>query len=230
MHHKKRFTFAPLRAWDTVIWASTESIHLWHWAWMGFAEDEQDTIAKGRRMAERAIRLNDNDEYSHWVLGLLQLANSEYDKAIAELERAIDLNPNCSLAYGSLATVLNHAGRPKEAIPNNEIAIRSNPRDPSIFYRYNGLAISHFLLGNLELAVEWARKSVQHKPGWFQGHAMLVASLMELDRSDDARTALDDYLMQFPNASLTDLEKIPFKNSAHSDRLVGALREAGLPA
>jgi Flp pilus assembly protein TadD len=107
-------------------------------------------------MAERAVRLNDNDEYSHWILGLLQMAVAEFDKAIAELKRAIEINPNCSLAYGSLGTVLNHAGHPEEAIENNEIAIRSNPRDPSIFYRYNGLALSYYLLKQFETALEWA--------------------------------------------------------------------------
>ena len=83
---------------------------------MGFAEDSQATIARGRKMAERAVRLNNDDEYSHWILGLLLMANRDYDKAIAELERAIEINPNCSLAYGSLATVLNHAGQPADAI------------------------------------------------------------------------------------------------------------------
>ena len=113
---------------------------------MSLAEAAQATLAQGRKMAECAVRLNDNDEYSHWILGLLQMVNAEYDKAISELKRAIEINPNCSLAYGSLATVLNHTGQPDEAVANNETAIRSNPRDPSIFYRYNGLALSHFLL------------------------------------------------------------------------------------
>jgi adenylate cyclase len=179
-------------------------------------------------MAERAVRLNDNDEYSHWILGLLQMADGEFDKAIAELRRAIEINPNCSLAYGSLATVLNHAGQPGEAITNNEMAIRSNPRDPSIFYRYNGLALSFFLLKQFETAIDWARKSIQHKPGWFQGHAVLIASLVELGRLDDAQAALSDYLAQIPNASLIDIQKLSFRIPAHRERLVDALRKAGL--
>jgi len=204
------------------------AVHLWHLAWMGFAEDTHATLAEGRRMAERAVRLNDGDEYSHWILGLLQMANGEYDKAIAELERAIEINPNCSLAYGSLATTLNHAGCPEEAVSYNEIAIRSNPRDPSIFYRYNGLALSHFLLQQFDNAVQWARKAIQHKPSWFQGHAVLVASLVELGRPDDARKALGDYLTQFPNATLAEIRALPFRIPAHREQLINALCKAGL--
>ncbi|HEX6111549.1 MAG TPA: tetratricopeptide repeat protein [Geminicoccaceae bacterium] len=205
------------------------AVALWHLAWMGFVEDAPTILVQGRRMAERAVRLNDNDEYSHWILGLLQMADGEFDKAIAELRRAIEINPNCSLAYGSLATVLNHAGQPGEAIINNETAIRSNPRDPSIFYRYNGLALSYFLLNQFEIAVDWARKSVQHKPSWFQAHAVLIASLVELGRLDDAQVALSDYLAQIPSASLIDIQKLPFRIPAHREQLVDALRKAGLP-
>ena len=97
--------------------------------------------------------MNTNDEYSHWTLGLRKMINGEYDKAIAEMEHAIEINPNCSLAYGSLATVLNFAGYPDRAVCTNEIAIRSNPRDPSIFYRYTGLALSHFLLKQFDVAI-----------------------------------------------------------------------------
>lgn len=205
------------------------AIALWHLAWMGLVEDAPTTRARGRKMAERAVRLHENDEYSHWMLGLFQMSDAEFDKAIAELGRAIEINPNCSLAYGSLATVLNHAGRPEEAIANNETAIRSNPRDPSIFYRYNGLALSYFLLQQHETAIDWARKSVQHKPSWFQGHAVLIASLVELGRLHDAHAALGDYLAQMPNASLIDIQNLPFRIPAHREQLVEALRKAGLP-
>ena len=205
------------------------AVNLWHLNWMGFAKDGDATFARGRKIAERAARLNDNDEYTHWILGLLQMENGEYDKAIAELERAIEINPNCSLAYGSLATVLNFAGRPEDALGNNEIAIRSNPRDPSIFFRYSGLAWSNFLLKRFEIATEWAKKSVQHKPGWFQSHVVLVASLVELELLEEAKEALGDYLRQFPNSSLAEITELPFRMPEHRARLLDALRKIGLP-
>ena len=181
------------------------------------------------KIAERAVRLDNNNEYSHWTLGLLKMLNGEHDKAIAELEHAIEINPNCSLAYGSLATAQNYAGQPEPAVTNNEIAIRSNPRDTSNFFRYSGLALSHFLTKQFEAAIEWARKSVQLKPEWFQGHAVLVASLVELDHLDDARVAIEDYVNQSPNASLTEINKLPFRVPAHREQLLTALRKAGLP-
>ena len=62
--------------------------------------------------------------------------------------------------------------------------------------RAHALALSHFLLRKFETAINWARKTVQHKPSWFQGHVVLIASLVELRRLDEARVALSDYLAQ----------------------------------
>ena len=202
---------------------------LFHFAWLGFADDATAIFARGRRMAEQAVRLNPRDEYAHWVLGMLKLVKGEHDKAIAELERAIEINPNCSLAYGSLATAQNFAGFPERAIKNNEIAVRANPRDPGNFFRFSGLAISHFLTGQLVPAIDWARKSVNLKPEWHQGHVVLIASLVDLGRLDEARVALADYRVQCPGASLEQVRRMPFRNPAHFVRFIDALRASGCP-
>ena len=202
--------------------------HFWHSYWMGFADDRRKTLEAGRKAAERAIRLNEYDEYSHWLLGLHQLADRNFDMAVAELERAIEINPNCSLAYGSLATVLNFAGQPEAAITNNLIAVRSNPRDPSIFYRHTGLALSHFLINDFDAAVGWARKSVLFKPDWFQGHVVLIAALVESGQLTAAETAFGDYLRSFPEASCDDVLGMPFKDREPGQRLVKSLKKVGL--
>ena len=119
----------------------------WNTYWMGFSEDLPQTLRGAKDAATKALRCNGHDEYAHWVLGLISMAEGAFDKAVAELERAIEINQNCSLAYGSLGTVLNFAGDPKRSIVNNEIAIRSNPRDPSLFFRYSGLALSPLPIG-----------------------------------------------------------------------------------
>jgi tetratricopeptide (TPR) repeat protein len=96
---------------------------------------------------------------------------------IAEFRRAIELNPNCSLAYGSLGSLLGYSGDPDGSIKNSEIAIRSNPGDPSIFFRYSSMAMAHFRAGRYLEASQYAQKSVNRKPSWRLGHAVLASSL-----------------------------------------------------
>ncbi|MFQ5955229.1 MAG: adenylate/guanylate cyclase domain-containing protein [Kiloniellales bacterium] len=201
----------------------------YHLVWMGYTNDGRRTLESARKSAESAVRLDDGDEYAHWGKGLVHMACGEHEEAIGEFQRALEINPNCSLAYGSLGTVLAFAGRTEESIANIELAIRSNPRDPSIFFRFSGLAIANFVAGDYDAAIEWARKSVQRKPDWYQGHIVLAASFSRLGRIDEARQAVRKYLERFSDAGVSKLKSLPFKNDADRDALLDALRTAGLP-
>ena len=153
---------------------------------MGYIADKEAGVSEAYQMAKRAIELDESNEYAHWGLGFIQLWRRNHDLAEVELKRAIELNPNCSLAFGSLGTVLSYSGEPNESIKNNEIAIRLNPRDISIFFRYSGLAMAHFVAGRYSEAVQWARKCIHRKPIWRVGHAVLVSSLAQLDQMEQA--------------------------------------------
>ena len=111
---------------------------------MGYASHKDATISEAYDLAKRAIAMDERNEYAHWVLGFIHLMLKNHHMAVMELERAVELNPNCSLAYGTLGTVLSFSGEPEKSIINNEIAIRLNPMNPSIFFRFSGIAMAHF--------------------------------------------------------------------------------------
>jgi cytochrome c-type biogenesis protein CcmH/NrfG len=90
-----------------------------HQAQMGYVSDKGVAISEAYELAKRAVVLDERNEYAHWILGFIQLWRKKHDMAIAELKRAVELNPNCSLAYGSLGTVLSYSGEPDESIKNN---------------------------------------------------------------------------------------------------------------
>lgn len=205
------------------------STALWHLAWMALAEDCPAALSRARHHAEEAVRLDPHNEYAHWCLGLALLADGEHDKAISQLERALEINPNCCLARGSLATVQYHAGYPEEAISNNLAVLRQNPRGPSNCNRYTGLAISHFLVRQFDEGVDWARRALRIQPQWHQCHIALIANLIGGGRVEEARRCLRDYLQSCPGASLAQVAALPFRDPAHHKRLIEALREAGCP-
>jgi adenylate cyclase len=200
-----------------------------HRAQMGYIVDKEAAISESYELAKRAIVLDERNEYAHWGFGLIQLWRRKHELAVAELKRAIELNPNCSLAFGTLGTVLSYSGEPDESIKNNEIAIRLNPRDISIFFRYSGLAMAHFVSGRYSEAVQWARKCIHRKPIWRVGHAVLAASLAQLDLIEEAKTAVDNYLEIIPDETISKLRLLPFKNRTDARRLEEGLRRAGLP-
>jgi len=196
---------------------------------MGYIADKKAAISEAYELAKRAIVLDERNEYAHFCLGYIQLWRRQHDLAVMELKRAIELNSNCSLAFGCLGTVLSYSGKPDESIKNNEIAIRLNPRDISIFFRYSGLALAHFVAGRYSEAVKWARKCIHRKPIWRLGHAVLVSSLAQLDLLEEAKAAVDSYLENIPNDTISELRQLPFKNYHDANRFENSLRKAGLP-
>lgn len=199
-----------------------------HNALMGFTGDYQTSATTAYQLGRRATRLDDRNEYAHWALGISCWGLSRHDESIAALERAVELNPNCSLAYGSLGTALNLVGRHEEAIANQNIAIRSNPRDPSIFFRFSGIAFAHYLAGRFDEATTWANKSIHRRAKWYFAHFVLAASHVSTNRIEDARTAIDACRAVLPNISVADLDRVPLKNTEDMQHLRQCLYQAGL--
>src|SRR4029453_14484338 len=116
----------------------------------------------------------------------------------------------------------------EEGIARNEIAIRSDPLNPGIFFRYSGLALGHYLKGDYERAVEWARRSIHRNRNWYLGHIFLMAAFAGLDRIDEAQCARGEYALLFPKATISELKRLPFKSGVGFARLTAELRKAGL--
>ncbi len=199
-----------------------------HIALMGFAENHSASATLAHDLARRATRLDDHNEYAHWALGISCWALHAHDESIAALERAVELNPNCSVAYGSLGTALALVGRTDESIASQSIAIRSNPRDPSIFFRFSGIALAHHLAGRHDPAIEWAGKAVHRMPRWFFGHFVLAASHMRAGRPTEATAAIDACRKALPDVSIRQLDGFPIRDAARMAQFRECLREAGL--
>lgn len=201
-----------------------------HQEFMGYTTEKTVITSEALELAKRAISIDDSDEYAHWTLGIIQIVRGIPELAIAELRRAIELNPNCSLAYGTLGNALSYVGDPDESIKNSEIAIRSNPRDPSIFFRYTGIATAHFAAGRYSEASKWARKSILRKPSYNFAHAVLASSLAHLNLLEEAKAAVDYHRENIPNVTISDIRNsLRAMRPDLAFRFEEGLRKAGLP-
>jgi adenylate cyclase len=199
---------------------------LYHRVLMGYATE----LGSALQDIQRAIVLDERDEYSHWMLGgILGQVLGQHERAISAYRRALEINPNFSLALGSLGSVLALAGRSEESTESCQLCMRLNPGDPSIFFRFSGMALAHFVREEYREARDWAEKSVVRKPSWWQGHALLAASHAMLGEEALARSALQELLAACPMAREGRLPPLPLKHPAHAERLRAALRQAGLP-
>jgi adenylate cyclase len=206
------------------------ALALYHQSWMGYSADRERDMAIARKAATEAVRLDNKDEYSHWILGLILSAGfSEHEQGIVEFKRALDVNPNLSLGYAGMGTAYSYAGDAKAGIAHAQTALRLNPQDPSNFFRYSGMAVAHFVAGEYEACKECAEKSLQGNADWRLAHIMLIASLVCLGEDEAARSAKDQFLRCCPDERIGTAGAMPFKSDDHRQLLITCLAKVGMP-
>jgi TolB-like protein/Flp pilus assembly protein TadD len=165
---------------------------------------------------------------AHWLASQLALVYKEYEKAIAEAERAIAIGPNEPVNHFQMADALIFAGRPGEAFNFIKRAKRLNPQRQYLYI--TGLA--HFAIGEDEEAVILLER-IHTRATWMKkGHLVpLAAAYAHLDRDQEAQAALSKYQKHFPHSYSMGyyLYYWPFKEGEVADRFVEGLRKAGVP-
>jgi tetratricopeptide (TPR) repeat protein len=90
--------------------------------------------------------------------------------------------------------------------------------------------LAHYQAGRYAEAADWAEKSARRMPRWYFAHFVLAASLVALDRVEDAQKAAAICREHLPDVSLADLGRVPLRNEAKMACLRTRLEAAGFEA
>ena len=193
----------------------------------GTTKSPQESLEKAIELTQKAVALDDGIPAGHGFLSYFYCFKREYDKAIAEGERAVALGPSTWLVHNLYALALVYAGRPEEAIPLFQKAIRLNPFGPSPLYSSFGIALRN--TGRFEEAVSAYKKAIQLAPDNIGAHLGLAGTYIMMGREKEARAEAAEVLRINPKFSL-DLyaKRLPYKDQSEIDKFANALRKAGL--
>lgn len=196
-----------------------------------WADDDADAErAAGERAARQALATGQDDPRALASGGfVLSLLAHDHDAGLRALGRAVALNPNSALAFGASAVVRCFAGDYGTAVEHGQRALRLSPFDPLSFRPLLALAYAHLFTGRHEEAAAYAERAVQANPGFDASHALLVGSLVELGRLDEAREAAGRLMAAFPTFRVARLHQAGFRDTGRFEAYLAALRQAGLP-
>jgi len=204
-----------------IAWTHTMNI------WFGPSATRARSLQKAFEFAEKCKSLDDELDIGHMILGHVYLHKREYDKAISEGRRAIELNPNSPDSAIFFGWTLRCIGKYEDAVREYERAIRLNPRQTG--WPLTQLGTTYVMMRRHEEAIVILKEVVQRYPRAFAAHITLAMAYSALDRLDEARAAASEVLKLIPNFSVDDFEKtLPYKNEADRVFMADALRKAGL--
>ena len=196
-------------------------------SWSG--DDEADRVA-GERAARRALALGQDDPTALAMGGfVLSLLAHDHEAGLAAVRRALALSPSSALALGSSAGVHCFAGDYDTAIEHGQRALRLSPFDPLAYRSLISLAFAHLFTDRREAAAEYAERAIQANPGFDVPHTVLVASLVELGRLEEARQAAARLMASCPLFRIARRRRAGFRDTARFEAYLAALRRAGLP-
>jgi adenylate cyclase len=195
---------------------------------LGNTKNLWETSWKSRELAEKALAIDDSIPIAHILLSFRYLGEKDYDGAIAEGERAVALDPSGSDSYFACAQALLFACRPEEAIPMFQKAIRLNPNAAANTFVSFGHALRN--AGRFEESVSAYKKGIQRAPDLIFAHIGLGTTYSLMGREKEARAEAAEVLRINPKYSLDYFAKIsaPYKDQSEIDKVVNAMRKAGL--
>ena len=191
-------------------------------------EDSNRTLNDILLNAKKATELDSKNPIAAESIASYYFFSGKFEEAKQYSMRAVKLNPSYPEAQNRLGQSYVHSGEYAESEKHFRKAIELNPLDTNSIVYKDGLFFAQMGLGNYELAHELIEECILQFPntGFYRGFRASVKGY--LDKGDEAKAALDDYLKLRPNLKTKDdYKKIFVPNSSLADILIEGLVKAG---
>jgi adenylate cyclase len=213
---------------DSVVGPSYISVTHWMDAFFGWTDPSARSMEQAADWAKKAMQYTENNGIGHAVYGHLQLLDRKFSEALATCSKGAELRSSCPLAHALLGLVLNFCGDAEAAVKSVKEALQLEKIYPA--WLIDILAAAYRDCGDVELSILAAKESIQLNPQNNDARLILCSDYILAADQDQARRVADQVIASDPTFSLSTFAKRqPYKNPAMLDRLITALREAGLP-
>lgn len=183
-------------------------------------------LREAEQAVQKALLIDPNHALAHVVHGLIARARGEHHSALEAFSRAIELDRNLAFAHAHKGNQLILVGRPAEAPPFVEQAIRLSPQDASIGIFHWIIGRARFFLGQYDEAIVWLRKSIETRPNLWFNRLYLVSACALADMPEEAARALAEFNRRFHEPVYTLAVVLEHERATPNDNpIVMAARE-----
>ena len=192
---------------------------------------QEETRLAALHHARLAIAKGSDDAAALATAGfVIAVCGRDYETALTAFDRSFALSNSLAPALGFSSLVRAWKGDDAIAVEQANRALRLSPFDPYIWLPYIGLAYAHFSAGRFEETVAAANLATQSNPRFRVPQILYAAALGNLDRKEDANTAVERLLELQPGLTVaTAILSARYVEPKNIAALEMALRRAGLP-
>jgi adenylate cyclase len=209
------------------MWAYATILGMVYWD----TEPDPALMDEALAAARQAVSLDNQNAVLYMLMGRVQLARKEYRAALADNEKAIQLNPTLAPAFCALGDSLAYEGRYSEAAVQFERAVNMSPNHPQLWAFLSYGALNFLFDQNFEKALKWAERATDVPNCQYWAFAHAVVALAYLERMDEAQQMVDRLLKVRPDFSRQFVERRLFflKREEQMALYLEGLRKAGIP-
>jgi len=172
--------------------------------------------------------LRPNDALAHEIMGGILNQTGRSDQGIAELERALALDPNLATAHGMIGLAKIFIGHSEETEAQETEALRLSPRDSFAWLWLHFAGAAKVSLAANEEAVALFRRSIENNRTIPLTHFFLAATLANLGKLEEARAEAKAGLALDPNFSIRRFRGKGENNNPTGERIMEGMRKAGV--
>jgi adenylate cyclase len=164
----------------------------------GWIKSTRELWTTAMDLAESSVRLDPRSSFAFQIVAYLHALEGHYEIAMDAANRAVGLNPYDMGARGVLGFCYFYSGEHRQAIELISMAAQRGNSDP----RYQWAAVnafSHYLVGQYDASLSWAREQLYLNPNHLQALAIRAAALAQLGRAEEAVNAAKVLLSNYPS-------------------------------
>ena len=196
----------------------------------GFSEDPNASFEKALDIALKTLELDDGIADGYMLLATIRLTQRRYEEALELGRKAVALDPNYPQAHANLAHVTRDLGQWDQTIELTNSAVRLHPHHPAWYFLSPSTAyVFKDAYDQAVLAAEEGARKAESEYLKAVFYRQMAFAHMEAGREKQARRSMMEGQRLNPATSEWYRGYFRFKNPDHLDRMLTALRKAGLP-
>lgn len=157
---------------------------------------QQGDLATARAKIEEAVKLNPNLAAAHTALAAMSFTDKDYAAAVAEAEKARELDPTDVKALRVLAEGYHELGDKEKAAAASQALAAADPKAGAMDLFNQG--IREYNEGNMDKARGLFEQALEGDPGFAKTHYMLGMCYVSSGDSAKAKQHLETFLAMAP--------------------------------